>query len=400
MFTLKHINKIMIIIVLLFINSGAQNISHASTSLSFVVLPLRTTQSLQMEGEQFLDEFIKVIRMQGHNAVSTRYLKSVFLDSRFGVLEACTTQVCMSQLVRLVGTRFLLHGSLSSDSGMDYVINLKIIDVPNNKILTEQCEHFTQKNGLSPALIEKFTNKVLNIVTATVIGSGGEPFAIQSAAERVETPHTDVVVPPSDTVEKKSDSSTNVPGSAEVNQILIVDSLVEHTSENLPDTSKGLSNVDSVTIDSTNVLSVKNIEKDSARALDTTVELSVSTPPPVILTVPLQEYQSSGPTAPPEALKRENVRKKLKIVRVSTFGAIALAAFSGGIEINSLVKKSLGKEKVFFNDYMKADESRADAAYQAYLLQTEKTDARIRQRSFLYTLGLLGLAGCAVSLKF
>jgi hypothetical protein len=94
------------------------------------------------------------------------------------------------------------------------------------------------------------------------------------------------------------------------------------------------------------------------------------------------------------------VKKKLKIVRISTFGAITLAAFSGGIVINNSVKKSLNKEKIFFSDYMKADEQRADAAYQAYVLQTEKTDARMRQRSFLYTLSALGLAGGVISFKF
>jgi hypothetical protein len=94
------------------------------------------------------------------------------------------------------------------------------------------------------------------------------------------------------------------------------------------------------------------------------------------------------------------VKKKLKIVRISTFGTIAFAAFSGGIAINSLVKRSLDKEGMFYNDYMKADKYRADGAYQTYLLQTEETDARIRQRSFLYTLGVLGLAGGVISLKF
>jgi hypothetical protein len=400
-FTLNHINRIMMIIVLLFFYISAQNVSQVATPLSFVFLPLRTTQSFQMEGEQFMDEFIKVLRMRGHNAVSTRYLKSVLLDSRFGVLEACTTQVCMSQLVRLVGTRILLHGSLYSDSTMDCIINLKVIDVPNDKVLTEQCERFTSKNGISSEQIDKFTEKIMNLVSKMLIGTGDESVAIEPAAESSEIQHAEVAVSVLDTVEKNSDYSGHAPGSAEATQNMIADSLVEQATENISATSNTPTLVDTAATKSENVLAINNHEKDSGKVIDTvTLVHSVSTPPQVSLKTPIQEYESSRPAAPPEALKRENVKKKLKIVRISTFGTIAFAAFSGGIAINSLVKRSLDKEGMFYNDYMKADKYRADGAYQTYLLQTEETDARIRQRSFLYTLGVLGLAGGVISLKF
>lgn len=404
-FPLNQITKIIVIIVMILSCIGAQDLSREKAPLSFVFLPLRASQLHQMEVEQFMDEFIKVLRMRGHNAVSTRYLKSVLLDSRLGELDACTTQVCMSQLVRLLGTRFLIHGSLQIDSSMTYVVNVKVIDVPNNAVVTIQQDNFTKNPGISATKTAEFTDKILSSVNDALIGAVGLPVTNLLSNESVVSQNTGMEVPSPDTIEKFSDSSGHVPDPAEGTQNMIVDSLVEQTTEIVSDSSTILSMVDTSVVDTANTLVISNHDNDSgvdsAKVLDTaTVVLSVSPPPTVSLTIPELKYQSDGPAAPPEALKRENVRKKLKIVRISTFGTITLAAFSGGIVINSAVRKSLDKEKVFFNTYMQADEHQADAAYQTYFSQTEKTDAKMRQRSFLYTLGMLGLAGGVISFKF
>jgi hypothetical protein len=358
-----------------------------------------------MEVEQFMDECINVLRLRGHNAVSTRYLKSVILDSRLGELDACTTQVCMSQLVRLVGTRFLIHGSLYLDSSMMYVVNVKVIDVPKNSVVTILQDNFPKNPGITAVKTAEFTDKILNSVKAALNGTGRLPVVAASDSSVIENAAiktSEVVVSAPETVEVIADTSDSVSGSSsEVNKTMIVDSLVDQPSENVSDTSAIHTLTDTVAADSSSMVVVISQEIDSGIAPDTSnVVLAVSAPPPVSLTIPLQEYQTSGPAAPPEALKRENVRKKLKVIRIATFGTIALAAFSGGIVINSSVKKGLEKEKTFFSDYMQADEKGADAAYQAYLQQTEKTDARMRQRSFLYTLSVLGLAGGIISFKF
>ncbi len=398
--SINLIHKIIVIFMMVIFCTGAQDLSRDKTPLSFVFLPLRASQLYQVEVEQFMDEFINELRMRGHNAVSTRYLKSVLLDSRLGELDACTTQVCMSQLVRLVGTRFLIHGSLDLDSSMMYIVNVKVIDVPNNVVVTVQQDNFPKNPGITAIRTAEFTDKILKSIDSTLLKSNGAHIESTAAAESSVTRPADIGLPSPDTIATSSDSSVSAPESTEIVQNLIIDSLVEQVTERVSDSSVILSQADTVETDTATDVIISNQEKDSINDADTAkVSLSVSAPT-VSLTVPQPEYQSSGPAAPPEALKRENVRRKLKIARVSTFGTIALAAFAGGIVINSSVRKSLDKEKVFFNDYMQADEHQADAAYQAYLLQTEKTDARMRQRSFLYTLSALGLAGGVISFKF
>jgi aryl-alcohol dehydrogenase-like predicted oxidoreductase len=109
---------------------------------------------------------------------------------------------------------------------------------------------------------------------------------------------------------------------------------------------------------------------------------------------------ADGPSVPADALKRSNKSKILKRVRISGFGVVALSGFIGGIMTNNTVKKSLDDEKALFNRYMNANANQTRVTYQEYIDQTEKTDAKMRQRTFLYVLSGLGLAACGISFKF
>ncbi|HEX2958277.1 MAG TPA: hypothetical protein VHO70_15690 [Chitinispirillaceae bacterium] len=400
-FSFSHAQRTIMIIAAVCLSVTAQESLRVTKSLSFVFLPIQTTQLFQAESEQFMDEFIKVLRIRGHNAVSTRYLKSLLLDSRFGELEDCTTSVCMSQLVKVVGTRFLIRGSLLSDSSRMYVVNLTVVDVPNNRVLTEQKEIFATNPGISASQTAEFTDKILKSVDTALSATGVVvPVASYQSTESTVIQPVEMAEPIIDTIDEHSDSAGSAPGSADSTQNLIIDSLVEQTAEIISDSSLAKVKVDTADTD-VNTLIISNPETDSGKALDTGVVVySENTTPPPSLSVPLQEYQTSGPGVPPEALKRENVRKRFKALRISTCGTIALAAFTGGIAINSSVKKSLDQEKVLFRDYMNADKNQTETTYQRYLSQTDKTDVKMRQRSFLYMLGVLGLAGCAISIKF
>jgi hypothetical protein len=358
-----------------------------------------------MEREQFMDEFIRVLRMRGHNAVSTRYLKSLLLDSRFGELEACTTDVCMSQIIKLVGARFLIHGSLDYDTSSACVVKLTIIDVPFNRQLIEKKTSFAKKTGMSVPQIVEFADSILSNVSMMLSAITGviSVVDVQSKDSSIMEP-VEITEPSAGKKDDLSDSAGRFCGPTEVTENLIIDSLTEQAPEVASDTSLAYDMSDTTDTatdnDTVNTFVSSSDEADSTKHVDTVMQVNtISTSVPLSLSAP-QDYKLSGPAAPPEALQRENTRKKFKILRISTCGISALAAFTGGMVINSSVRKSLDKEKMLFNDYMRADKNQTENRYQVYLSQTEKTDVKVQQRSFLYVLGLLGLTGCAISIKF
>lgn len=408
----------------------AQERSRDAAPLSFVFLPLRSTQQLEMSGEQFMDEVIKVIRMRGHNAVSTRYLRSVLMDSRFGELEACTTSVCMNKLVNQVGTRFVIHGSLYSDSSSDYIIELHIVDAPRNALISVQMESFDKNPESSGAKILDFTDRILSDVKKAVSnGIVQTPEIQQPAVDTVAS----VVQPDEVAPQQSAETDTQeVVKATDAVQADAVNALPDTWAEELPkekqgsvpETGAGSTYVQATTENSESapvltetpqlsqqepgiIASVADVDTVEPAKPDPAVSANIETSidKSVVRSVPQEESSrpvllADGPSVPADALKRSNKSKILKRVRISGFGVVALSGFIGGIMTNNTVKKSLDDEKALFNRYMNANANQTRVTYQEYIDQTEKTDAKMRQRTFLYVLSGLGLAACGISFKF
>ena len=425
----------------------AQERARGTAPLSFVFLPLRSTPHLNETCEQFMDEVIKVIRMRGHNAVSTRYLRSVMLDSRFGPLESCTTSVCMTDLVKQVGTRYVMHGTLYSDSSSELVVELHIVDVPANALISVQMDSFNKNVQESAAEILEFTDRILNdakkseaksgvsvqnlqpsVLDSTIpaASSGGQPLAtyIEENGNNADTSGTDAV--------------NNLPDSwaqsgSEEGQQQSVEPFAQHAqspaeerlglSGGVVQEAAGKTETDvtplqvesetlqpvqqdsSVAVLSSDVEVVESVDADTVQSSSAVVdEASVMETPvetgsesesaaPVV-------FQEEGPPVPKGALKKDNRSQILKRVRIVGFGAAALCGLAGGIVANSKVKKNLKDEKVLFSNYMNASAEQTGVTYQQYIDKTEKTDKKMQQRTLLYVLSGLGLAACGISIKF
>jgi hypothetical protein len=441
----------------------AQEKPHDAVSLSFVFLPLRTSQLLEMTAEQFMDEFLKDIRMQGHNAVSTRYLRSVLLDSRFGALEACTTSVCMKDLCRVVGTRFLVHGSLNSDSTSGLVIELHVVDAQGGFEVTSQTEFFKKNPSVLGAQVLDFTEKILQKVSSSLSVSKVVPGLLQLteggtliAAQTPKKVEGEMI----DTIGKKDTQDVNITNVSQIDTV-VGNRGTDLSNSNLPQT---INQSESISVDDSAIVSdtVKKVyatpdtmvlsENDKGdtidsisngtSAVDSSVSVNDSLTPMVRLTntnssedhndtnetknnptlvAQIQKAydgrsnnstrlsvsdqstiiaQTIGPVVPSEALNSKPKITTHKKVRIASFGMVTLAGFMGGIITNEVVKKSLDDENALFDEYMKATAEQTEETYQKYLSQTDKTDIKIRQRSLLYALGVLGLTACTVSIRF
>lgn len=421
----------------------AQERSRDTAPLSFVFLPLRSTQQLDETCEQFMDEVIKVIRMRGHNAVSTRYLRSVMLDSRFGPLEACTTSACMTDLVKQVGTRYVMHGTLYSDSSSELVVEMHIVDVPANALISVQMDSFNKNIQESGAEIREFTDRILSDAkksdvkggasvqtlqhssletTASAVSSGDQPLTsdIQESAKNADTTSTEAVnnLPDSwaqDLAGEKQPEPVehleqSVQSSAEerVGQSGSVVQEAPDPNVTIQEESETLQPVlqdSSVAVSSDDVEAVESVDVDIVESTSSVAqavavaETSADAGSGSESSSPLV-FQAEGPSVPIRALKKDNRSKIFKRIRITGFGAAALCGLAGGIVTNSKVKKNLKDENVLFRNYMNASAEQTGIAYKHYIDETEKTDKKMQQRNLLYVLSGIGLAACGISFKF
>ncbi|MBN1601429.1 MAG: hypothetical protein JW915_07460 [Chitinispirillaceae bacterium] len=422
----------------------AQERSRDTAPLSFVFLPLRSTQQLDATCEQFMDEVINVIRMRGHNAVSTRYLRSIILDSRFGSLEACTTSACMTELVKQVGTRYVMHGTLYSDSSSELVVELHIVDVPANALISVQMDSFNKNLQESAAEIREFTDRILSDAkkseakggvsgqtiqnsssgtTASAVSSGDQPEVSdsQGSPETADTAGTDAVnsLPDSwaqDLPEAQQpqpveplEQSVQSPAVERVGQsgslVQEVPATDDVTMQVESETLEPVQQDSSIAVSSSDVEVVELADADTLESADSVAqatavaETSVDTGSENEQSSPLA-FQAEGPSVPTGALKKDNRTKISKRIRITGFGVAALCGITGGIVTNSKVKENLKDEKVLFKNYMNASAEQTGVAYQQYINKTEKTDKKMQQRNLLYVLSGLGLAACGISIKF
>jgi ferritin-like metal-binding protein YciE len=369
----------------------------------------------------------------------------------------------MKNLCRVVGTRFLVHGSLDADSSSGLLIELRVVDAPSGFEITSQIESFKKNPSLLGAQVLDFTEKILQKVTAA-LSTGKviqEPLQFMQSdtlitAQPVKKKPEQMInsIVPNDTQSVsrtgkleidtagngrnelaadnqqsqaiKQSQSNSFDDSTTVNNVVrnvnpIPDTLVNPGNNNvviaksisdgtdtvnntvlLNDTQTSIvglistnsteEHIDTNETESNPTIVAQVLKPDDGTSI-TSTKSSVSEQTTIIA-------QTVGPVAPSEALNSKPKGNSFKKLRIASFGIITMAGCIGGIITNGVIKKSLDEESALYKVYMKANAEQTEETYQRYVSQTDKTDAKIRQRSLLYALGVLGLTACTVSIRF